>query len=103
MGTLNVSIEPLCFKFLQSDFTFTEVKWTESYPPEIFSFARCELSFRGGAYPSWIYYPHPETKISHFQSSSLIEIITQPIENISYGSAVEIAYNPKSIEVSTYR
>ncbi len=100
MGTLNVSIEPLCFKILQSDFTFTDVKWTETYPPETFSFARCVLSFRGIDYPSWIYYPHPETKISHFQSPSLIEIIAQPIENISYGSTVEVAFNPKSIQVS---
>ncbi len=100
MGTLNVSIEPLHFKFLQSDFTFTDVKWTESYPPETFSFARCVLSFRAEAHPSWIYYPHPRTKISHYQSPSVIEIITQPIENISYGSMVEIAFNPKSIQVS---
>ena len=100
MGTLNVSIEPLRFSFLQSDFTFRDVKWTESYPPETFSFARCVLSFRAETYPSWIYYPHPRTKISHYQSPSLIEIITRPIENISYGSTVEIAFNPKSIRVS---
>ena len=99
MGTINVSIEPFRFRFLRPDYTFTDVKWTESYPPETFSFARCALTSAGCDYPAWIYYPHPETKISHFQPPSLIEIITQPIETISYGSQVDIAYDPLSIEV----
>ena len=99
MGTINVSIEPFRFRFLRSDYTFANVKWTESYPPETFSFARCALEFAGRSYSAWIYYPHPETKISHFQPPSLIEIITQPIETIAYGSPVDIAYDPRSIEV----
>jgi hypothetical protein len=99
MGTINVSIEPFRFRFVRSDYTFTNVKWTESYPPETFSFARCALEFAGRSYSAWIYYPHPETKISHFQPPSLIEIITQPIETIAYGSPVNIAYDPRSIEV----
>ena len=99
MGTINVSIEPLCFRFLKPDYIFTDVKWTEAYPPETFSFAHCSLEFAGQAYPAWIYYPHPETKMSHFHAPSLIEIITQPIVNISYGSRVEIAYDPRSLEV----
>jgi hypothetical protein len=99
MGTVNVSIEPFCFRILEPDYTFTDVKWTESYPPETFSFARCTLTSAGRAHSAWIYYPHPETKISHFQPPSLIEIITQPIEAISYGSQVDIAYDPRSVEV----
>jgi hypothetical protein len=99
MGTVNVSIEPFCFRFVKPDYTFSDVKWTESYPPETFSFARCVLTSAGREYSSWIYYPHPETKISHFQPPSLIEIITEPIETISYGCQVDIAYDPRSIEV----
>lgn len=99
MGTVNVSIEPFCFRFLKPDYTFTDVKWTESYPPETFSFARCTLTCAGRDYRAWIYHPHPETKISHFQPPSLIEIIAEPIETISYGSQVDIAYDPRSIEV----
>ena len=99
MGTINVSIAPLGFRFVRPDYTFTNVKWTDSYPPETFSFARCALEFAGRSYSAWIYYPHPETKISHFQPPSLIEIITQPIETIAYGSPVDIAYDPRSIEV----
>jgi hypothetical protein len=99
MGTINVSIEPFCFRFLKPDYTFTDVKWTESHPPENFSFARCSLTFEGRTYPAWIYYPHPETKISHFHPPSLIEIITQPIDNLSYGSKVDLFYDPRSIEV----
>jgi len=99
MGTINVSIEPLRFRLVQPDYTFSGVKWTESYPRETFSFARCSLKFAGSAYPAWIYYPHPETKISHYQPPSLIEIITQPIEDLSYGSKVGIIYNPHSLEV----
>jgi hypothetical protein len=99
MGTINVSVEPFYFRFRKPDYTFTDVKWTDSYPPETFSFAQCSLKFEGRIYPSWIYYPHPETKMSHFHSPSLIEIITQPVENISYGSEVDIAYDPRSIEV----
>jgi hypothetical protein len=99
MGTINVSIAPLRFRLLEPDYIFTDVKWTESYPPETFSFAHCLLTFEQQTYQSWIYYPHPETKISHFHSPSLIEIITQPIENLAYGADVDLVCNPRSIEL----
>ena len=30
MGTINVSVEPFYFRFRKPDYTFTDVKWTDS-------------------------------------------------------------------------
>jgi CTP-dependent riboflavin kinase len=96
-GTLNISIAPLEFEMTRTELTFPLVEWTDLHPPETFSFSRCKVKFEGKEYEGWVYYPHPETKKTHFQNPSLIEVITYEIPNLKYGDAIEIEINPLEI------
>jgi hypothetical protein len=98
-GTLNISIAPVVFEMSAPEFTFEFVEWTDLHPPETFSFSRCKVKFGGNEYDGWVYYPHPETKKSHFQNPSLIEIISYEIPNIKYGDSVEIEINSQEITI----
>ena len=98
-GTLNISIAPLEFEMTQPEFTFELVAWTDLHPPETFSFSRCKVWFEGKEYAGWVYYPHPETKKTHFQNPSLIEVITYEIANIKYGDPLEVEVNPREITI----
>jgi hypothetical protein len=98
-GTLNISIAPLEFEMTKPEFTFPRVEWTDLHPPETFSFSRCKVWFKGQAYEGWVYYPHPETKKTHFQNLSLIEVITYEVEDIQYGDALEVEINPCEINI----
>jgi hypothetical protein len=96
-ATLNVSIRPATFRLQAPELTFRQIAWTDLHPPEDFSFSRCRLEFGGRWYDGWIYYPHPETKVRHFQDPSLVEIIAPFIPGIAYDSPVQLAL--KSAEV----
>jgi hypothetical protein len=96
-GTLNISIAPLTFEMSAPEFTFEFVEWTDLHPPETFSFSRCSVLFREREYSGWVYYPHPETKRTHFQDPSLVEVITVEIPNIKYDNVVELEVNPQEI------
>jgi len=98
-GTLNISIAPLEFEMTKPEFTFPLVEWTDLHPPETFSFSRCKVKFKGKEYAGWVYYPHPETKKTHFQNPSLIEVITDEVANIKYGDTLEIEVDPREITI----
>jgi hypothetical protein len=49
-----------------------------------------------------VYYPHPETKLRHFQDPSLLEVIAEPIPQIKYGDEVTIRLNPDEILISSH-
>jgi hypothetical protein len=98
-GTLNVSIAPRRFALLRPEYTFRQVAWTELHPPEDFSFSPCKIRFIGRKYAGYIYYPHPETKIRHFQNPSLIEVIAEHIPNMAYGDQVELEVNSQEIRL----
>jgi hypothetical protein len=88
LGTLNVSIAPKTFTILKPYKTFPLLEWTEFHPPETFSFFRCVVMFQSNQYEGLIYYPHPETKRSHFQKQSVLEILAPKVEGIEYGDEV---------------
>jgi hypothetical protein len=98
-GSLNISIAPLEFAMTQPEFTFPLVEWTDLHPPETFSFSRCRVWFAGKSYEGWVYYPHPETKKTHFHNPSLIEVITFEVTGIQYGDTLEVEVNPLEITV----
>ena len=98
-GTLNISISPLEFEMSAPEITFEQVDWTDLHPPETFSFSRCKVRFDGKEYRGWVYYPHPETKKTHFQNPALIEVITHEIPDIKYGDAIEIEIDAKEITI----
>jgi hypothetical protein len=98
-GTLNVSIAPLQFELVAPAYTFRQIAWTDLHPPEDFSFSPCKVRFSGWEYDGYVYYPHPETKIRHFQNPSLIEIMAEKIPGIAYGTRIELALDPVEIRL----
>ena len=99
-GTLNVDIRPHTFKLIKLEFIFLHVEWTDLHPPEHFSFSRCKVIYKTNEYDGWVYYPHPEIKLRHFQNPSLLEVIAVPIPGINYGDEVQVLVNPDEMEVS---
>ena len=99
-ATLNVSIAPATFEMIDPEYTFRQVAWTDLHPPEDFSFSSCTVRFKGGRYAGYIYYPHPETKKRHFESASLIEVISVYIPEIHYGGRVELELNADEIRIT---
>jgi hypothetical protein len=98
-GTLNISIAPLTFEMSAPEITFELVEWTDLHPPETFSFSRCSVLFREREYSGWVYYPHPETKRTHFQDPSLVEVITHQIPEIQYGDEIQVKLNPAEVTI----
>ena len=74
-GTLNINIQLHIFKVIKPEFTFYHVEWTDLHPPEHFSFSHCKVIYKDIEYEGWVYYPHPETKLRHFQNPSLLEVL----------------------------
>ena len=100
LGTLNIDITPQKFKILNPQYTFLLVKWHPDYPAETFSFSSCQVIFNNIEHQGLIYYPHPETKIGHFQADSVLEAIAPPIPEIKYGDAVELRVNSLEIAIA---
>lgn len=96
-GSLNVDIRPFEFAMVKPEFTFWHVEWTDLHPPEHFSFSRCKVIFRDVDYDGWVYYPHPETKLRHFQNPSLLEAIARKIPDIQYGDELDVIVNSEEI------
>jgi hypothetical protein len=96
-GTLNISIYPKTFQIKQSKYTFRQVKWHSLYPAEDFSFLPCQVLYQEKSYNSWIYYPHPETKIGHFQDASTLEVIAPFIPQLNYDMRVNLKIKSQAI------
>lgn len=99
LGTINISIAPHTFKFVRPQYTFTDVKWHRDYAAETFSFSPCQIIYRDRSYAAMIYYPHPETKIGHFQDDSILEAIAPKIPNLHYGDRLILKIDPREIEL----
>lgn len=100
LGTLNVSIAPLSFEMVRPAYTFRQINWTNLHPPEDFSFSFCTVRFRGREYKGCVYYPHPETKICHFQNPSLIDVLAEFIPHLTYSRRVELLLDPAEIHIT---
>ena len=99
-GTLNIDLQPHTFEMINPEFTFRNVEWTDLHPPEHFSFSHCKVVYKQIEYDGWVYYPHPETKLRHFQNPSLLEVIAAPIPEMQYGATVIVQVNPNEIKIS---
>ena len=91
LGTLNVSIAPLCYRVGKARHTFTNVKWHPTEPAEDFSFfdvrVRCP---NGTLVDGFIYYPHPDTKPEHFQQPDVLELLLPFVEGLRYGMELSL-------------
>jgi hypothetical protein len=97
-ATLNISIKPYIFEMVAPRYTLRQVNWIDMIPPEDFSFATCQLTFNDKTYDCLTYYPHPETKVQHFQDPAMIEVLAPFINGIFYGAQVELSV--MSVEIS---
>lgn len=90
-GTLNVSIAPCRYQVVKPRLTFREVKWHPSEPAEDFSFFNFRL-LRGNLPPveGLIYFPHPDTKPTHFQKPDVLELLLPFVEGLAYGKEIEL-------------
>jgi hypothetical protein len=98
-GSLNIDIRPLQISVRNPEFTCRYVEWTNLHPPEHFSFSNCKVMFRDLEYDGWVYYPHPETKLRHFQNPSMLEVIAMLIPGILYGDTLQVLLNPEELAV----
>ena len=99
LGTINVSFAPYTFEVFQPQYTFLLVKWHPDYPAETFSFSPCVVTHQDISYEGLVYYPHPETKIGHFQDASIMEIIAPRIPQLNYGDRLSLKLNPQEIKL----
>ena len=99
-GTLNINISPVTFAIKKTEYTFKHVEWTDLHPPEHFSFSHCKVIYKEVEYDGWVYYPHPETKLRHFQNPSLLEVIAKSIPEIKYGDALSVRVNDHEITIT---
>ena len=100
-GTLNISISPKTFTIKQPEYTFKNVQWHQDYPVEDFSFSPCKVIFQDITYVGLVYYPHPETKIGHFQDPAVIEVLVSSfIPQIEYGDRIILEVNSREILIS---
>ncbi len=100
LGTINVSIAPYTFDVVEPKHTFPDVKWHADYPAETFSFSPCIVEHGDKSYQGFVYYPHPETKIGHFQDPCVVEIIAPPLSDMKYGDRLTLRLNPKEIQLT---
>ena len=90
-GTINLSFKPLEIVLQNPDITFENMYWTDLHPPETFSFWNIKLrSIDNHNVNGLIYYPHPETKARHWQSSSVLEILAPRMTNLGEGSPLQV-------------
>ncbi|MFA4995314.1 MAG: hypothetical protein WC521_08455 [Bdellovibrionales bacterium] len=99
-GTLNLSIAPHHFKIAKPQFFFSQIKWTDIFPPENFYLSPAEVRFRTKNYKALIYIPDPATKPDHFQAPEVIEVIAQRVEGISSGDEVVLSYPAEALEIN---
>ena len=84
---------------IHPEYTFRQMVWTDLHPLEDFSFSRCTVRFKGGRYAGYVYYPHPETNKRHFESASILEIISEYVPDIQYGERVDVELNVDEVRI----
>ena len=100
-GTVNVSVAPLAYRIVKSAYTFEKVRWTDVIPPETFSFFNVwRVMEDGSRVKGLVYYPHPETKVQHFQRTDMLELLFPEMSDIEYGRKMIIELDPSEIELS---
>ena len=90
LGTINLDIAPQAWQLLHADHCFEQLRWTHLHPPETFSFASIQVLWQAQWHAGWLYYPHAETKATHFQSRSVMELILPKLLGLSAGMRLQI-------------
>lgn len=94
-GTINLDFPGCRWVLSHPDHCFEQLAWTPLHPPETFSFWRVLLRQpSSAAVEGWIYYPHPETKVRHFQRDGRLELLAPRLPELATGAALELAVDP---------
>lgn len=99
-GTLNINISPHEFELTSPQHTFRNVHWAEGFSSEDFSFTPCQIVYQNQSFDGLVYYPHPETKIGHFQNSSIVEVIAPLIPGLKYRDRVALRINTEEVWIT---
>ena len=103
LGTINLDIAPQNWQVLQADHCFEKLHWTDLHPPETFSCVALEVHWLGAWHAGWLYCPHPETKATHFQSRSVMELILPKLKGLETGTQLSVRCPAKSVGLSAGR
>jgi len=101
-GTLNLSFSPFQLQLRCPDYSFSHLKWTDLHPPETFSFWKIRIrSFdpRPCEVAGLVYWPHPETKIRHWQNHSVLELLAPRLDGIYVNQYFEVGVDPGAIQI----
>jgi hypothetical protein len=99
LGTLNANVAPLSWQLLQADHRFEAVRWTHLHPPETFSFVAVQAQWQGAWNAGWLYYPSPETKVAHFQGSSVMELIFPKLNDLQAGDTLSLRCKASALKL----
>ena len=90
-GTINISIAPNHYEVLKPAVTLRAVQWHPTEPAEDFSFFDVEVTVADGPpVRGYIYYPHPDTKPTHFQNPDVLELLLPFVKGIEYGATLKL-------------
>jgi hypothetical protein len=96
-GTVNLDIAPKAWQLLKADHCFETMCWTHLHPPETFSFVALSVIWQTSQVKGWLYYPHPETKATHFQSRSVMELLLPKLDGLKVGNSLHLQVNDRKI------
>lgn len=100
LGTVNVSIAPHSYGVLASRTTLRQVKWHPTDPAEDFSFFDVRITTADGkTVDGLVYYPHPETKPTHFQHPDVLELLLPFVESLRYGAEIQLAVRRDQLRI----
>jgi hypothetical protein len=92
-ATLNVNITSGTVCLISPFLLLKDVKWSSENSAETFSLFSCNLIVDEKEYSAYVYYPHPETKLGHFQDSGTLEILSEYIEHVPYGTKLKVVFS----------
>lgn len=89
-GTLNIDLAPFVPAPGQALFDGL-LRWTDKLE-ERFVLTPIQMEVAGHAYSGLWYYPHPDTKIEHFQAESVVELLLPWIDGLQAGEPVVVGF-----------
>ena len=103
-GTLNLDFAPLEVSLSNPDHLFEKVQWTDLHPPETFSFWSVQIKTpQSEVVNGWIYYPHPETKLRHWQPPTTLELLAPRLCGVEAGCTIHLCDQGQRIKLMWIR
>lgn len=97
-GTLNLSVSPYHLQLHNPQWTFPQVEWFSGCR-ETFSFSNCRLVLEAFTVDALIYYPHPETKPTHFQDPTIVEVLAPYLKAVKGKAPLYLQLNTQEVAV----